>query len=282
MVAKPRMSSKPIMPGWRCRRSCSATALAWSLRSVPADAADPGAGCDRSTGHGAQQPVAGRRRSQERGLPDVSHDRLRVDAQGWRAGRLHRLPRRRCHGVARADDAPRARRSSSRSSGARTSAPRTRHLEDVGQSGERVVSARSTSARHSSASSIPAICASPDQTCGACHAEEVRNVSKSMMTHGGMLWGAALYNNGSYPIKDTQFGEIYTVGRPAGDREHGAAADAADDRAAGHAAVSGAAVPVRGHAARQHPAHLRARRPAPARDRHSRAGRRARAARATA
>ena len=50
-----------------------------------------------------------------------------------------------------------------------------------------------------------------DQTCGPCHAEEVRNVSKSMMRHGGMLWGAALYNNGSYPIKDTQFGEIYTA-----------------------------------------------------------------------
>ena len=55
-----------------------------------------------------------------------------------------------------------------------------------------------------------------EQTCGACHAEEVRNVSKSSMRHGGMLWGAALYNNGSYPIKDTQFGEVYTIdGQPA-------------------------------------------------------------------
>ncbi len=55
-----------------------------------------------------------------------------------------------------------------------------------------------------------------DQTCGQCHAEEVRNVSKSSMRHGGMLWGAALYNNGSFPIKDTQFGEVYTVdGQPA-------------------------------------------------------------------
>jgi hypothetical protein len=55
-----------------------------------------------------------------------------------------------------------------------------------------------------------------EQTCGACHAEEVRNVSKSSMRHGGMLWGAALYNNGSYPIKDTQFGEVYTAdGKPA-------------------------------------------------------------------
>jgi len=55
-----------------------------------------------------------------------------------------------------------------------------------------------------------------EETCGACHAEEVRNVSKSSMRHGGMLWGAALYNNGSYPIKDTQFGEVYTRdGKPA-------------------------------------------------------------------
>src|SRR3989449_5198132 len=36
------------------------------------------------------------------------------------------------------------------------------------------------------------------ETCGAtgCHAAETRAVSTSMMTHAGMLWGAALYNNG--------------------------------------------------------------------------------------
>ena len=48
-----------------------------------------------------------------------------------------------------------------------------------------------------------------DLTCGPCHMDEVRNVQKSMMRHGGMLWGAALYNNGSFPFKDTQFGEFY-------------------------------------------------------------------------
>ncbi|HKV03547.1 MAG TPA: hypothetical protein VJO53_00420 [Candidatus Acidoferrales bacterium] len=50
------------------------------------------------------------------------------------------------------------------------------------------------------------------QTCGAagCHGSEVRNVSTSMMTHGGMLWGAALYNNGAYPLKNTRFGESYS------------------------------------------------------------------------
>ncbi len=49
------------------------------------------------------------------------------------------------------------------------------------------------------------------ETCGSagCHTSEVRNVSTSMMTTGGMLWGAALYNNGGYPHKDTRFGESY-------------------------------------------------------------------------
>src|SRR5436309_7686864 len=39
------------------------------------------------------------------------------------------------------------------------------------------------------------------ETCGTsgCHAAETRAVSTSMMTHAGFLWGAALYNNGSYP-----------------------------------------------------------------------------------
>src|SRR5580692_6939965 len=50
------------------------------------------------------------------------------------------------------------------------------------------------------------------ETCGkiGCHPSEVRNVSTSMMTTGGMLWGAALYNNGAYPHKDTRFGESYS------------------------------------------------------------------------
>jgi hypothetical protein len=49
------------------------------------------------------------------------------------------------------------------------------------------------------------------ETCGSagCHASETRAVSTSMMTHSGMLWGAALYNNGSYPTKNTHYGESY-------------------------------------------------------------------------
>ncbi len=45
------------------------------------------------------------------------------------------------------------------------------------------------------------------ETCGAvgCHATETRAVSTSMMTHAGFLWGAALYNNGSYPATKESF-----------------------------------------------------------------------------
>ncbi|MEP7353013.1 MAG: hypothetical protein ABI824_07250 [Acidobacteriota bacterium] len=52
-----------------------------------------------------------------------------------------------------------------------------------------------------------------EKTCGAaaCHVSEVRNVQTSMMTHGGMLWGAALYNNGAFPLKNANFGESYAA-----------------------------------------------------------------------
>jgi hypothetical protein len=52
------------------------------------------------------------------------------------------------------------------------------------------------------------------ETCGTlgCHTAETRAVSTSMMTHAGMLWGAALYNNGAYPTKNTRFGESYDRG----------------------------------------------------------------------
>ncbi|HMD32015.1 MAG TPA: hypothetical protein VKG84_08895, partial [Candidatus Acidoferrales bacterium] len=58
-----------------------------------------------------------------------------------------------------------------------------------------------------------------EQTCGqpGCHASEVRAVSTSMMTHLGFLWGAALYNNGGFPLKDAHFGESYAMdGQPRG------------------------------------------------------------------
>jgi hypothetical protein len=50
-------------------------------------------------------------------------------------------------------------------------------------------------------------------SCGTvnCHPREVLQNKKSMMTHGAMLWGAALYNNGSVPFKWARFGESYSM-----------------------------------------------------------------------
>lgn len=48
-----------------------------------------------------------------------------------------------------------------------------------------------------------------NQTCAECHASHSRDVPRSMMAHGAMLWGAALYNNGGFPLKDVRFGESY-------------------------------------------------------------------------
>ena len=50
-----------------------------------------------------------------------------------------------------------------------------------------------------------------EETCGTCHADSVKHVNHSMMRHGAMLWGAAAYNNGAYPAKDSIFGQAYGV-----------------------------------------------------------------------
>jgi hypothetical protein len=47
------------------------------------------------------------------------------------------------------------------------------------------------------------------QACGLCHGEIVNNVIHSMMNHGSMLWGAALYNNGGFYRKNSVFGQAY-------------------------------------------------------------------------
>jgi hypothetical protein len=48
-------------------------------------------------------------------------------------------------------------------------------------------------------------------SCGTagCHPKEVLQNRKSMMTHGCMLWGSALYNNGAIPNKLPRYGESY-------------------------------------------------------------------------
>jgi hypothetical protein len=49
--------------------------------------------------------------------------------------------------------------------------------------------------------------------CGtaSCHPREVLQNRMSMMTHGCMLWGSALYNNGAVPNKWAGFGESYSM-----------------------------------------------------------------------
>lgn len=47
--------------------------------------------------------------------------------------------------------------------------------------------------------------------CGQCHAKEVLQLRTSMMTHGCMLWGAALYNNGGVAEKLPRYGESYSM-----------------------------------------------------------------------
>ena len=54
-------------------------------------------------------------------------------------------------------------------------------------------------------------------TCGqaGCHVSELQRVRTSMMSHGAMLWGAAMYNHGAFPLKNPHFGESYsTNGEP--------------------------------------------------------------------
>lgn len=48
-------------------------------------------------------------------------------------------------------------------------------------------------------------------SCGSCHQKEVEDNRNSMMTHGCMLWGAALYNNGAFPLKRARHGEGYSM-----------------------------------------------------------------------
>jgi hypothetical protein len=52
--------------------------------------------------------------------------------------------------------------------------------------------------------------------CGGCHARILKNVSKNPMTHAGMLYAAALYNNGVLPFKNGVVGESYdpATGQP--------------------------------------------------------------------
>jgi hypothetical protein len=48
-----------------------------------------------------------------------------------------------------------------------------------------------------------------DRACGLCHGDSVAHVRSSIMRHGAMLWGAALYNNGAFSQKNYRYGQAY-------------------------------------------------------------------------
>lgn len=50
-----------------------------------------------------------------------------------------------------------------------------------------------------------------EQTCASCHSLATHANHNSLMRTGSMLWAAALYNNGMYPLKDSTFGESYAA-----------------------------------------------------------------------
>lgn len=48
-----------------------------------------------------------------------------------------------------------------------------------------------------------------ERACGLCHKDIFNKVTHSMMNHGAMLWGAAMYNNGASNHKNYTFGQAY-------------------------------------------------------------------------
>ncbi len=110
-------------------------------------------------------------------------------------------------------------------------------------------------------------------SCGTanCHPKEVLQVRKSMMTHGCMLWGAALYNNGAVPLKKRAYGESYSMNGVPQRLQTVPPPDEWETHQKGVRAVPRSAAPLRDQPAGQHPSHLRARRQIPSGGRHPRA-----------
>jgi len=94
-----------------------------------------------------------------------------------------------------------------------------------------------------------------DKACGTCHRQEVASVGHSMMRHGAMLWGAALYNNGAIPQKSPLYGQAYAADGASPHEPHAR-------HAGGHKEIWRPALPrpaaaLRHQPAEQHPSHLR-------------------------
>ncbi len=149
--------------------------------------------------------------AKERRVRDVPHTGQPDDARVEGADRMRRLPRRR------------RRRHARRDGGAPVGSVR-------GREGARARARRGSTIWTSSANPVRPAAATlqeslafvrfvnpgdlrvVSETCVPCHTKEVNLVRRSMMAHGAMLWGAALYNNGSVPFKGPRFGEFYTSG----------------------------------------------------------------------
>lgn len=77
------------------------------------------------------------------------------------------------------------------------------------------------------------------ESCGACHAQIIGAVERSLMANMAMFWGGAAYNNGILPYKRSILGEAYTRdGQPASVTEpERCAAESPEEKAAkGHLA----------------------------------------------
>ena len=72
-----------------------------------------------------------------------------------------------------------------------------------------------------------------------------------------MLWGAALYNNGAFPLKNYRFGQAYGAERRAAEVVQSDAGHARRHAAARHFAVHRTAAAISHQPAGQHPAHFR-------------------------
>ncbi len=106
-----------------------------------------------------------------------------------------------------------------------------------------------------------------EQTCGlpGCHVREVRAVHTSMMTHGAMLWEAALYNNGAFILQGRALRRELFARWASAAYQHGSGAIAGIDSRQGRASPTGSASALGNFAARQRAARVRARRRASAR-----------------
>ena len=99
------------------------------------------------------------------------------------------------------------------------------------------------------------------ETCGSgATRKEVRAVRTSMMTHGAMLWQAALYNNGGFPLQRRALRRKLFARWLAAAHQTCPAAIAGAHADQGRSPASGPARPLGSFAARQHSARVRARR----------------------